>query len=211
MCRVGIGFPKLFQSFMDTDTDTLLALLASLLPAPAPDHDKLLNALVEVNGNVEEAARRLSRPNRGPKRSRTAGLDDWLARGSTKVSRKERNTVDNIAHNDRSPAKPVVDLMPFLRQPPSVPPTLPRLPPMTLSYPSLVAQNTSCTLHLSVLPPELACRLFYTMVDASQSWERNTWWLFDRLVQSPHRTSFFARKTDGVDRDESWQEAAQYW
>ncbi|KAF9239640.1 hypothetical protein BU15DRAFT_87946 [Melanogaster broomeanus] len=101
--------------------------------------------------------------------------------------------------------------MSVLRQPPSSKPSVPRLPPLTLSNPSMVAQHTPCTLHLSVLPPELACKLFYTMVDLSQSWKQNRWWLFDRVVESPHRTSFFVRKTNGVDGDESWQEAAQYW
>jgi len=49
------------------------------------------------------------------------------------------------------------------------------------------------------------------MMDLSQSWKRNKWWLFDRIVESPHRTSFFVRRTNGVDDNESWQEAAQYW
>jgi hypothetical protein len=35
-------------------------------------------------------------------------------------------------------------------------------------------------------------------------------WLFDRLVESPHRTSFYARSTVDID-DEEVQEAAQYW
>ncbi|KDR81468.1 hypothetical protein GALMADRAFT_60387 [Galerina marginata CBS 339.88] len=101
--------------------------------------------------------------------------------------------------------------MAVLRQPPSPPKGPPRLPPMILSNPQMVAERTPCTLHLSILPPELACRLFYTMIDASKAWKRNKWWLFDRVVESPHLTSFFARRTDGLDDDESWQEAAQYW
>ncbi|KIJ60668.1 hypothetical protein HYDPIDRAFT_177359 [Hydnomerulius pinastri MD-312] len=101
--------------------------------------------------------------------------------------------------------------MSVLRQPPPSKPSVSQLPPLTLSNPSMVAQHTPCTMHLSVLPPELACKLFYTMVDLSQAWKRNKWWLFDRVVESPHRTSFFVRKTNGVDDDESWQEAAQYW
>jgi hypothetical protein len=88
---------------------------------------------------------------------------------------------------------------------------IPQLPPLMLSNPILVAQNTPCALHMSILPPELACKLFYTMVNASRSWKRNQWWLVDRLVESPHRTSFFARKDDGLDADETWQEAAQFW
>ncbi|KAF9567595.1 hypothetical protein CPC08DRAFT_626671 [Agrocybe pediades] len=98
-----------------------------------------------------------------------------------------------------------------LLRPPPANVSLPRLAPMTLSTPELVAQHTPCTLHHSVLPPELACRLFYTMMDESKTWKRNKWWLFDRVVESPHLTSFFARKTNGLDDDETWQEAAQFW
>ena len=99
------------------------------------------------------------------------------------------------------------------------PSTTPRLPPLTLTNPSMVAQHTPCTLHYSVLPPDLACELFYTMLDAAQGWSRNKWWLFDRLVESPHRTSFFVRigdfesNADNPEEDatETWKEAAQYW
>ncbi|KAF8163160.1 hypothetical protein B0H34DRAFT_650159 [Crassisporium funariophilum] len=101
--------------------------------------------------------------------------------------------------------------MSVLRQPPSPQKAPPRLSPLLLSTPALVKEHTPCTMHLSVLPSELACQLFYTMVDRSKAWNRNKWWLFDRVVESPHLTSFYARKTDGLDGDESWQEAAQYW
>jgi len=49
------------------------------------------------------------------------------------------------------------------------------------------------------------------MKDASAGWQKNTWWLFDKVVESPHRTSFYARNQNGVDGRENWQEAAQYW
>ncbi|KAK0228026.1 hypothetical protein IW262DRAFT_1532124 [Armillaria fumosa] len=84
-------------------------------------------------------------------------------------------------------------------------------PPLLLSNPSMVSQHTPCTMHLSVLPPELACRLFYTMVDASRGWQRNKWWLFDRVVESPHRTSFFARENGAEGSGDAWQEAARFW
>ncbi|KAJ7349213.1 hypothetical protein DFH08DRAFT_998809 [Mycena albidolilacea] len=83
--------------------------------------------------------------------------------------------------------------MTVLKQPPKTEQGVPKLPPLMLSTPAMVAEHTPCTLHPSILPPELACRLFYTMLDASRQWSRNKWWLFDRLVESPHRTSFFAR------------------
>ncbi|KAJ3558672.1 hypothetical protein NM688_g780 [Phlebia brevispora] len=86
--------------------------------------------------------------------------------------------------------------------------------PLTLTTPEEVARHTPCTLHPSVLPAELACRLFYTMLDESETWQRNKWWLFDRVVESPHRTSFYVRRAhskSGVNASEDMQEAAQYW
>ena len=60
----------------------------------------------------------------------------------------------------------------------------------------------------------LLTRLFYTMLDLSEDWQRNKWWLFDRVVESPHRTSFFVRRYEAkaTDKESSdMQEAAQYW
>ncbi|TBU65659.1 hypothetical protein BD310DRAFT_943210 [Dichomitus squalens] len=91
-------------------------------------------------------------------------------------------------------------------------PQIIRHPPLTLVSPEFVAQHTPCTLHNAILPQELACRLFYTMLHLSQNWKRNKWWLFDRVVESPHRTAFFVREnmtetSDGSDP----KEAAQWW
>ncbi|KIP08154.1 hypothetical protein PHLGIDRAFT_104724 [Phlebiopsis gigantea 11061_1 CR5-6] len=83
----------------------------------------------------------------------------------------------------------------------------PKSPPLTLTTPAMVAKNTPCTMHLSILPPELATRLFYTMIEESGTWQRNKWWLFDRVVESPHRTSFYVRQAD----DDGMHQAAQYW
>ena len=52
------------------------------------------------------------------------------------------------------------------------------------------------------------------MLDLSEDWQRNKWWLFDRVVESPHRTSFFVRRyeTKATDKESfDMQEAAQYW
>lgn len=54
------------------------------------------------------------------------------------------------------------ELMALLRPPNSAGETsktqLPRYPPLTLITPEHVAEHTPCTLHNSILPPELACR-----------------------------------------------------
>lgn len=232
---------------MDTsDTETLIALVSSLLKSPFPAAHVILDTLVKCDGNVEVAAEQINSTGKtarlkaaSKKRKSTGDLDTWLkppkaARADkprskvhdshgTGVASGSKGSPDAIGtpqaieqHSTSSskPAltsKPVVDLMSVLRQPPSAPQGPPKVPPLTLSNPSLVAQHTPCTLHLSILPPELACRLFYTMIDASAGWKKNKWWLFDRVVESPHRTSFYARRSNGVDTDENWQEAAQFW
>lgn len=201
------------------DTDTLLALVSSLLTTPTLDSAIILNTLVQCDGDVSAAAEILNTRYQSPggslkkKRKRSGDLDNWLMSSPRKESRpmKSEGSKRPLSLGPTSPSKPVVDLMTVLRQPPSAPQSAPRLPPLTLSNPSLVAQHTPCTLHLSVLPRELACKLFYTMVDASKSWTQNKWWLVDRVVSSPHRTSFYARRQNGVDGDCNWQEAAQYW
>ncbi|EIW60041.1 uncharacterized protein TRAVEDRAFT_145068, partial [Trametes versicolor FP-101664 SS1] len=73
----------------------------------------------------------------------------------------------------------------------------------------MVAEHTPCTLHHSVLPPELACRLYYTLLYASKDWRRTKWWLADRVVESSHSTTFFVRATDQP-KDDLGQ-AAQFW
>ncbi|RDB21303.1 Alpha-ketoglutarate-dependent dioxygenase alkB 3 [Hypsizygus marmoreus] len=202
------------------DTDTLLALVSSLLIIAPPDAVVMLDALIECNGDVAATAQLLNQAANSRKRKRT-NLDSWLLKSPNQKPVKIPTDSEH-SKSDKDTAVPsssrasmnsqTMDLMPILRAPPSKKNTaLPQLPPLLLSNPNLVAQNTPCTLHLSVLPPKLACRLFYAMLRASEGWQRNKWWLFDRLVESPHRTAFFARKDDGVDSNESWQQAAQFW
>lgn len=241
------------------DTEILLASLASLLEPNVPKQSDLLNALVDCNGDVENAARllrgsRQARQDRAnPKKRKrvdSSNLEGWL---KTSASSTDAKRVNDAPHPEdaagglesakmKSPRRPTrspkdgeirneqvslkprssdsskggrpVNLMSVLRPPPTEKANANRNPPLTLSNPSMVAEHTPCTLHYSVLPPELACQLFYTMLDAAQGWSRNKWWLFDRLVESPHRTSFFTR-IEGFngegDPGEKWREAAQYW
>ncbi|KAF9532321.1 hypothetical protein CPB83DRAFT_847645, partial [Crepidotus variabilis] len=214
------------------DTDTLLALVYSLIPSNQQEsikqHDAL-QALISSNGNVEDAVQLLlTKSCPGASRSVTkrkrGDLDSWLKLPSKKI---QTETLDNPSKDeilDATSSKPLlskpkspnrsklpVDLMAVLRQPPSPRKGPVQLPPMTLSTPEMVAKHTPCTLHYSILPPELACQLFYSMIDLSKGWKKNKWWLFDRVVESPHLTSFFARQTDGLDDDVAWQEAAQFW
>ncbi|GJE95183.1 hypothetical protein PsYK624_113640 [Phanerochaete sordida] len=176
----------------------------------------------------------------GVKRKRNGGLDGWLGADTSSKTRTTRATTptpessrspsaeeqqhdsDSSSRQERasteSPSKKPKavsqdEFMALLRPPnssDSKPAGPPKFPPLTLTTPAMVAKHTPCTMHLSVLPPELASRLFYTMIDESESWQRNKWWLFDRVVESPHRTSFYARNASDADPD-GMRAAAQYW
>ena len=204
------------RTVMNGDTDTLIALVSSLLPQYTYTQDVILDALIQSNGDVEVAVQALQSKRLTKKRNHSS-LDTWLNPPAKKISTRKNSS---SASTDKpyaptavaSNSMPSINLMSILRQPSPEKPLIPcRLPPLTLLTPALVAEHTPCTLHLSVLPPELACKLFYTMVDKSKEWKRNKWWIADKVVESPHLTSFYVRKTDGLDKNEAWQETAQYW
>ncbi|KAG9049686.1 hypothetical protein FS837_009450 [Tulasnella sp. UAMH 9824] len=239
------------------DTDTLLAMLQSLLDGLEVPQNELLEALLASDGDVEAAAATLkkegtsSSQNKGiRKRKRAASLTNWLQKPpstpkpSSSKSRSKKPPkkvkVDDLSDIEvdtpatprppklstpsatakllsipspagpptPSPSKPIRLITDVLRPPTPSKPTLPKLPPLTLGTAALVAQHTPCTLHSSILPPELACRLFYKLLDeANAHWRRNKWFLVDRLVESPHLTSFYVRDHKSTE----WDESAQYW
>ncbi|KAG5645918.1 hypothetical protein DXG03_005065 [Asterophora parasitica] len=198
------------------DTDTLLALVSSLLTEKLPDSDAILEALVHCNGDVEATATFLNGSGvdgTPTKKRKRIDLDGWLSKSQKKTKPLVGAPQEPIVASNKpsGSSSSAVDLMSVLRPPPSSKKRIPQLPPLLLSDPAMVAQNTPCTLHHSVLPPELACKLFYDMISASRGWKRNKWWLFNRLVESSHLTAFFAREDDGLDGNKSWQEAAQFW
>jgi hypothetical protein len=223
---------------MDEDTDTLLALVSSLLPDNiTPSQENLLDALLQTDGDVEKAVEIISKQRLNSKRKRKVSLDSWLIRttassndangqssslhsrpGSVSPNKKPRSATGTPTAPEpplSRPVKPVDNLLDVLRQPLPVSvatgSSVPRLPPLTLSNPSLVAQHTPCTHHLGILPAELACRLFYTMLHEAQDWPRNKWWLVDRLVESPHRSSLYTRHpVEGKD-EAAWQGITRAW
>ena len=242
---------------MENDTETLLVMLSSLLPESHQNIDQasLLEALLECEGNVEEAAAKLtafsssraagsSSSLTSNKRKRHAGLDGWLQSPPSATSKRvnsggkgtrARSTsvpADNRLQRLSPPTtslkvkgsgKPNSTGNALARlKPPSTPaaPQVPKqLPPLTLGTPEMVSKHTTCTLHPQALPPELAIRLFESMLIEAEKWDRNRFWLFERAVESPHKNSFYVRdmsavtgydQNDGIS-DLKWKEAAHYW
>ncbi|KAM0750646.1 hypothetical protein T439DRAFT_325702 [Meredithblackwellia eburnea MCA 4105] len=90
-----------------------------------------------------------------------------------------------------------------------------KLPPLLLSTPSQVSQATNGLLTLipDVLPKELATTLFLSLLEESKggkgaggekgrAWQKNTWYMFDRQVSSPHTSAFYVeQKEEGEEED----------
>ena len=121
------------------------------------------------------------------------------------------------AGSDLENEKPTRDLKPPLT---SATPEVPvQLPPLTLGNPEIVAKHTACTLHPQALPPNLAIKLFETILNEAERWDRNRFWFFERAVESPHKNMFYVRDMSvvagygpkGDISDMEWKEAAHYW
>lgn len=168
------------------DTETLIALVSSLLDGIAPDQATILEALADCNGNVDQAAQLLNvkdypqKVARGKKRKRESGLDSWLNAKPSKGahSAKRTRSLSPVQRSEPGPSsKPLStstlsparvksltnqEFMSILRPTASSgdhsKPSPVKYPPLTLATPELVSRHTPCTLHTSILPPELACR-----------------------------------------------------
>ncbi|KAF8320052.1 hypothetical protein DL93DRAFT_2053035 [Clavulina sp. PMI_390] len=85
-------------------------------------------------------------------------------------------------------------LLNFLKDTSVTKPTAkPALPLLLLTTPEAISKYTPTTFHPSILPPELATQLYYELIDISKSWPKYKWYLNDRMVESTHTASYFAR------------------
>lgn len=76
--------------------------------------------------------------------------------------------------------------------------------PLVLYSPDDVAKHCPCTLMFNVLDKDLATRLLQAMLKDSETWNRNRWWLFERMVESPHKTSYFAERENDMEEVSGW-------
>lgn len=95
-----------------------------------------------------------------PTRGSSSGT---LAQGSPPLMNSPVKLESAESSGSPRKVKPVTpqELMTILRPPnssDSKPQGPPKFPPLTLTTPAMVAKHTPCTMHLSVLPPELASR-----------------------------------------------------
>ncbi|KAK7203396.1 GRF zinc finger protein [Myxozyma melibiosi] len=164
------------------DTDTKLAILASLAPDSA--FDSLLEVLVDAGGDVELA------------RTRLASSSSISTSTSTSTSSKQLQAPVTRFFNVSSSS----ETSPPRKRVRTHSGTLSKLPPPVLHLytPATIAQYTPCTFTPNFLPPDLAEPLLSFLLDESVSWQPNLFRLFNREVSSPHTTSFYVNP-DKVD------------
>ena len=71
-----------------------------------------------------------------------------------------------------------------------------------LYHPSQVADLTPCTLHLNVLPTELASGLLRSLLLEATEWKANRFRLFERVVQTKSSSCLYVDRMDPLSAKE---------
>lgn len=180
----------------ETDTDTALALLSSLLEPASFPIDELLDALTEAQGQVSVAAEALLLPRVKSASKRKAGtsIESWLSRKKQPPSTPPRST--HVLEDKPKPSS--VDLLAVLQQPESSKPRNPPRPPILLSTQATIDKHgLPLTVVSSPLSPAFASALYLTMINESEKWPKYKWFLAGKLVEAPHAASGYKRKDGG--------------
>ena len=155
----------------EASTDLKLATLASIYDGI--DQATLLDLLVTSNGSIEVVVESL-----GPQRGGT--------------SSRKRLAVGSIGCQ--------TSLSSF-RTDPISPPSKRRVltrkgQTLHLYTPEDIANNTPCSIIHNFLPPQEADNLLRELLDESPTFERQTFKLFDNVVQSPHSACFYVQNLE---------------
>jgi hypothetical protein len=183
----------------EEDTDTKLAILASLLEPATYPLEELLDALQSSNGDVGVAAEGilLPRVKAAGKRKAGSSLESWLGK---KVITTTTSSINNgeppiVQSNSNTPPvkREAVNLLDHLKQPTTIKKSIPR-PPIHLPNQSIIdSHNLPLSILNSPLSPSFASALYLAMMEESESWERNRFYLAGKWVESPHTVCHYSR------------------
>ncbi len=156
----------------DDSTDLKLALLSSL--HPFTEQCLLLDLLLAHDGSVENASASLSSPASPPRKSKAAtgyqsSLSGFMA---------QTGTGDTPAKRIKSLAK--------------------RGKTLHLYDPVDIAEQTPCSIIHNFLPPEEANALLGELLKEAPTFEKQTFKLFDNVVQSPHTACFYVESYEEI-------------
>lgn len=160
----------------DESTDLKLAILSSLYPGT--DQNTLLDVLIASDGSVETASETLSsgKVSSTPQKRATADPSQVIQRSLSSYTSSHAGTGE--------------------KNPPSVKPLTKKGKTLHLYSPEDIATHTPCTIIHNFLPKPEAESLLKELLDESTTFERQTFQLFDTVVQSPHSAGFYVSSAE---------------
>ena len=172
------SFLKTIPLSKEASTDMKLATLASLFPTV--DNTILLELLTSVDGSVEAVRECLSNglENKPPRKRSFARIGHQT---SLSAFRK---------YNDRDPQSPSAKRGTLTRKGQT----------LHLYTPEDVAAYTPCSIIHNFLPSPQADDLLRELLEEAPTFERQTFKLFENVVQSPHSACFFVDSLEERER-----------
>lgn len=154
----------------DDSTELKLAVLASL--HPSVDQGVLLDVLLANNGSVEAASEALFAPANPPaKKSHAPASITYQSSLSTLSSSKGPSSISSkrLTRKGRT---------------------------LHLYSPEDVAEHTPCSIIHNFLPPEEANDLLRELLTEAPTFEKQTFKVFENVVQSPHTACFYVQSLE---------------
>jgi hypothetical protein len=217
-------FPPTFRNLQqhsplmdDTDTDTLIAIVQSLLEPTSRSTADILEALASSKGDCTAAARRLSSSASSSsltkKHHHQPKVADWAKPKTDPADLPRRKKLKmssssffstSSANASNSVPNSIIDLttpelsLSTLKQAPTKPkaPTASKPPasnkPLVLANSLLLEKHLPCiVVPPSPIPIYTASSLYLYLLKESESWAPITWWIGGKEVESPHTVRFF--------------------
>lgn len=158
----------------DDSTDLKLATLVSLFPNV--EQVTLLDLLISANGSVEAVKLSLSSPAElsSPRKRSAAGIGYQTSLSSFKKAKAS------------SPDLPSTKRRALTRKGQT----------LHLYSPEDIAVHTPCSIIHNFLPAEEADKLLKELLEEAPTFERQTFKLFDNVVQSPHSACFYVNSLE---------------
>ena len=161
--------PKYYHLDEEDDTDLKLITLASLYPDI--DRATLFELLIAADGSVDTVTRNISTSNKdtSPRKRPSGGIGHQSSLSSFRNPKSE------------TPDLPSAKRRALTRKGQT----------LHLYTPDDVAAHTPCSIILNFLPPQQADDLLKELLEEASTFGRQTFKLFDNVVQSPHSACFY--------------------
>ena len=165
----------------EDDTDTKLAILASL--HPHIDQATLFEALIASDGHVESASASLTIFNDEVHAKRKLSSPSKAVGYQSSLSTYRLPPAEGLPRNPRALTKKGQTLH--------------------LYSPEDVAAHSPCSVIHNFLPADAADRLLRELLEEAKTFERQTFKIFDNVVQSPHSACFYVESNEERQRQQT--------